>query len=520
MKNSLLQGTLTAGLLTMVLSPIPSSAQDATTGQSPAESRESTGTRATTPTSPDSIAPKERATPQPQDSPSDTATDSSWMAKLDPQMKSVLDEFQTLNPKPFNTLSAEDARKQPSFAEAARKITDRLDKELPEVGRTDDVTIKLSDVELKGRIYQPKGDGPFPVILYVHGGGWVVGSLESYDATPRALCKATNALVISTHYRQAPEHKFPTAHNDVYGAYQWTMQNAGRWNGNGKKIAVVGESAGANMVAAATAMAKHEGAQLPVHQVLIYPVTNTTMDTESYRQYENAKPLDAATMKWFFDQELANPADAKDPKIALLQSESFKGLPPATIITAEIDPLKSEGEALARRFEQDGVQVTYKNFEGVTHEFFGLAHVVDKAQQAVDLVATQLKQSFGRGADQPAAGASAPRTGGTDVGTGIDTGSGTATGGTGAGRPGSERAGTGGSGSGGVATGDARGTGSGTETEAGASGQTSSERAAQDRAASESRTSGTGESTAPDRSGTGTGQSPDRSGETEVEIDR
>jgi acetyl esterase len=399
----------------------------------------------------------------------------------------ILKEHDEMDVKPLHSLSAEDARDQSSLADAVKKVADRHDREIEETGKTENIDIKLSNVDLKGRIYRPDGDGPFPVILYIHGGGWVVGDLDDYDAAARALSKAANALVVSSHYRQAPEHKFPTAHNDVYGAYQWTMENAGRWSGNGKKVAIVGESAGGNMAAAATIMARHEKIQLPVHQVLIYPIASTKMDTESYRQYENAKPLNAATMKWFFDQSLGNPADASDPKIALLEEKDFKGLPPVTIITAEIDPLRSEGEALAKKYEDAGVQVTYRNFEGVTHEFFGMVPALDKAQQAVDFVASQLKQSFGQDAADSRPAADVTR--GRDVGTGIESGSGTATGGTGAG---------------GTSTGEYRGTGSGTAADTGAL-RSDPDRSAtgsqQDRSATErqqDRSSGT------DRSATGT----------------
>ena len=357
------------------------------------------------------------------------ASVTAWTKKLDPQMRAVLDELQVLGGKPLHSLSAEEARSQPAFADALKAIAGRDKAMRPESGETQEVDIKLSTVDLKGRVYRPDGDGPFPVILYVHGGGWVVGSLDSYDATPRALCKATGALVISTHYRQAPEHKFPTSHNDVYGSYQWAMANAGRWGGNGKKVAIVGESAGGNMAAAATVMAREEGKQMPVHQVLIYPIASTTMDTESYQQFKDAKPLDAVTMKWFFDQSLGQPSDATDPKVALLQEKNFQGLPATTIITAEIDPLCSEGEALAQNYEKGGVAVTYKNYKGVTHEFVGTAAVVDKAQEAIDFIAAQLKKSFEMGgASSGQAGTTTPApTGGTDVSTAVDAGTPTAT---------------------------------------------------------------------------------------------
>lgn len=315
-------------------------------------------------------------------------------ATPDPQMKAVLDELGTLGGKPLTELSAADARKQPTPADAVASLIKKKGNDAADYGKIENIEIKLSDVELEARVYRPEGDGPFPVILYIHGGGWVIADLDTYDATPRSLCKETRAVVISTHYRQAPEFKFPTAHNDCFGAYQWVMENAGRWSGNGKKVAIVGESAGGNMAAAVSIMAQAKGIQMPVYQVLVYPVADTKMDTPSYKEYAMAKPLNAAMMKWFMDQTLAKSEDAMNPNIALLQAKSLKGLPATTIITAQIDPLRSEGEALAKKLAADGVPVVYKNYDGVTHEFFGMGAVVDKAAEAMKLATSNLKTAF------------------------------------------------------------------------------------------------------------------------------
>jgi acetyl esterase/lipase len=320
------------------------------------------------------------------------------VAKVDPQMQAVLDELAAMGGKPLAELSAEEARKQPGPADAVKKLMDKQDKKGPEkVFKVEDIDIKLSNGDVSGRVYRPEGDGPFPVILYIHGGGWVIGSLDAYDATPRALSNATNALVISTHYRLAPEHKFPAAHEDTFGAYQWTLENAGRWGGDAKRIAVVGESAGGNLAASVSVMAQSKGMQMPVHQVLVYPVASTSMDTPSYRENALAKPLNAMMMKWFFDHTLSKPEDWKNHQINLLEAKSLAGLPSTTIITAEIDPLRSDGELLAAKLRKDGVPVSYRNYEGVTHEFFGMGAVVDKAREAVGFAAENLKEAFAGG---------------------------------------------------------------------------------------------------------------------------
>ena len=318
-------------------------------------------------------------------------------AKPNAQMQAVLDKLGSLGGKPIESLSAEEARKQPSPADAVMAILKQDNKDAAEpVSVVENFNIELSNGDIKGRVYKPEGDGPFPIILYIHGGGWVIADLDTYDSTPRALANGVRAIVVSVHYRQAPEHKFPAAHNDAYGAYQWLLKNGHRWNGNTKNVAVVGESAGGNLAAAICIMAQAEGIQAPVHQVLIYPIADTKLDTPSYIENATAKPLNAAMMKWFLDKALAKPEDASDSKVALLQAKTLKGLPSATIVTAQIDPLRSEGEALAKKLTADGVEVAYKNYDGVTHEFFGMGAVVDVAKEANAFVFANLKAAFAK----------------------------------------------------------------------------------------------------------------------------
>jgi len=187
------------------------------------------------------------------------------------------------------------------------------------------------------------------------------------------------------------------------------MKNAGRWGGDASRIAVVGESAGGNMAVALSMMAQEKGTQMPIHQVLVYPVADTSMSSESYRQHADAKPLNAAMMRWFFEQTLSKDEDRSNHLINLLAAQTLRGLPPTTVITADIDPLRSEGEALADKFQKDGVPVAHRNFEGVTHEFFGMGAVVDKAREAVDFAAENLKEAFdGKPQQQPEPSASEP----------------------------------------------------------------------------------------------------------------
>jgi len=314
----------------------------------------------------------------------------------DPQMQAVLDAHASLSPKPIESLSPEEARKQPSVADAVAKLMKNQGKKPEEVGAIDNRTVKLESGDVKVRIYSPKGEGAFPVILYIHGGGWVIADLDTYDATPRALCNAANAIVVSTHYRQAPESKFPASHEDVFGVYQWVVANPGKLKIDSSKVAVAGESAGGNMAAAVCMMAKEKGIQMPVHQLLVYPVADMTgTPTPSLTENAQAKPLNAAMLQWFGQHLLAQPDDAKNPRLSLLLAgDELKGLPPATIILAQIDPLRSGGEALAKALQDAGVKVNLKSYDGVTHEFFGMGAVVDKAREALMTSAADLKAAF------------------------------------------------------------------------------------------------------------------------------
>ncbi|MDQ3196353.1 MAG: alpha/beta hydrolase [Pseudomonadota bacterium] len=309
--------------------------------------------------------------------------------KPDAQMQAVLDQLAALGGKPIVSLSAEEARKQPTPADAVKALLQSQGKStapMP-VARVQDGEIPGPAGPIKARIYTPEGAGPFPVIVYYHGGGWVIANLDTYDASPRALANAAKAIVVSSHYRQAPEHKFPAAHEDAFAAYQWVLNNAVAFNGNPNRVSVVGESAGGNLAAAVALMAREAKLPMPVHQVLVYPVANAQIGSESEQQNAEAKPLNTPMLTWFYEKYLPTPADKNSPLIALTEVADLKGLPPATIITAQIDPLRSEGRAYAEKLEQAGVPVDYRNYEGVTHEFFGMGAVVDKAKEAVQQAA-------------------------------------------------------------------------------------------------------------------------------------
>lgn len=215
-----------------------------------------------------------------------------------------------------------------------------------------------------------------------------------YSASAKTLADKVGAIVISVGYRLAPEHKFPTAHNDAYAAYQWAIKNAASIKGDPKKISLVGESAGGNLAIATAMKARDAGIMLPASIVAVYPVAGSDTTTASYVKNANAKPLNKAMMVWFVKKYLNNMAEGKDPRINLIVA-NLKGLPPTTVITDEIDPLQSEGMTLVARLKAAGVTTDTKNYDGVTHEFFGMGTVIPEAKDAEMYTVGQLKKAFG-----------------------------------------------------------------------------------------------------------------------------
>lgn len=319
------------------------------------------------------------------------------MAAPNPQMAAVLDTLKGLGGKPIETLSAPEARKQPTPADAAKKVMAAEGKPTapdPAV-KSVDRTIAGAAGQIPARIYTPaSGSGPFPVVVYYHGGGWVIANKEVYDGGARALSKLANAVVVSVDYRQGPEHKFPAAHDDAFAAYQWALKNAASIGGDPKRVALAGESAGGGLAVATAIMARDQKVQAPVAIVSVYPIAGTDTTTPSYVENANAKPLSRPLMSWFFDKYLNGPQDRSNPRVNLLAAD-LKDLPPTTIINAQIDPLRSDGEMLADKLRSAGVDVQQKTYEGVTHEFFGMGKVVDAAMQAEQMAADALKKGFG-----------------------------------------------------------------------------------------------------------------------------
>lgn len=319
-----------------------------------------------------------------------------WAASIEPQMQAVIEKLASYNAKPIPELTAQQARQNPTPTTAVMDIIKEknIPMPAPQVDTTGQEIPTTGGKTIHARIYTPKsGAGPFPVIVYFHGGGWVIADLDTYDASAKGLAEQVGAVVVSVAYRLAPENKFPAAHEDAFAAYEWVLKNAASLKGDPKKVAVAGESAGGNLAANVSIMARDKQVTLPVHQLLVYPVANNDMMNASYTQYAMAKPLDKLMMEWFVKQALKDKAQSADPRISLVKA-NLKGLPPTTIVAAEIDPLQTEGKLLADKLEAAGVKVDYKLYKGVTHEFFGMALVVPEAKDAQGYASDELKKAF------------------------------------------------------------------------------------------------------------------------------
>jgi acetyl esterase len=307
---------------------------------------------------------------------------------LDPQVQEFLEQLERLGLPPLSSLEPAEAR------ELAAKLRGKPLKPQA-VFRLENRAIPSADWHIPVRIYTPKSTTPLPVLVYFHGGGWVLGDLDAADTICRSLANGAGCVVVSADYRLAPEHKFPAAAEDAFAATRWVAQNAAGIGGDPDRIAVAGDSAGGNLAAAVALMARDRGDPHLAYQLLIYPVTQYGFDTESYRQYERGYGLSKEEMVWFWHHYLPHPADGQNPCASPLLANSLSHLPPALIVTAECDVLRDEAEAYAARLQAAGVPVRLWRYDGMIHNFIGLAPVVDRGKQALAEIAGQLRSDLG-----------------------------------------------------------------------------------------------------------------------------
>ncbi len=244
------------------------------------------------------------------------------------------------------------------------------------------------------RLYTPHGEGPFGALLYLHGGGWIAGSLASHDATCRALCNASGCLVLSLDYRLAPEHPFPAALHDGLAALRWLATHAAEFGGDVTRLAIGGDSAGGNLAAVVAQMARDAGGPALRLQLLVYPVTGSDFDTPSHRAYATGHLLTLDSLRWHRALYLPDGAAGTDPRVAPLCATDLRGLPPALVITAEFDPLCDEGEAYAGRLRAAGVPTELLRYDGMIHAFFSLGHLLGDGRAAMERAGAALRQAL------------------------------------------------------------------------------------------------------------------------------
>jgi acetyl esterase len=313
---------------------------------------------------------------------------------LDPQVASYLARAAALQLRPYSELTAPEARSQSEAQRAATAVEP--------VARVEDIIVSTADGPLTVRLYAPASSEPLPALVFFHGGGWVIGSVDGSDATCRALANRAGCAVISVEYRLAPEHKYPAAADDCYAATQWVVENAAALGIDPARVAVGGVSAGGNLAAVVAQMVRDRGGPALAFQLLVVPVTSYDLSTPSYSENAEGYGLSRASMVWFWNHYLRDAADANDPYAAPLRAASLAGLPPALVQTAEYDPLRDEGAAYAGRLADAGVEVEYTCHAGMVHGFFSMAGILDGGNRALDQAAVALRRALGVRQAEPA----------------------------------------------------------------------------------------------------------------------
>jgi acetyl esterase len=307
---------------------------------------------------------------------------------LDPDARMILDQLDALMP-PIDQVGVAGARAALTALAAAAG-------EREPVHRVENRTVPGRAGDIPIRLYAPAADAPLPVLVFFHGGGWVIGDLETHDTLCRHLANAVGCLVVSVDYRLAPEHPYPAAAEDAYAATRWVAEHAQVIGGDATRIAVGGDSAGGNLTAVVALMARDRGGPRLVFQLLVYPVTDAPSDNASYRENGTGYFLTTAQMRWFFEHYAGTRAKVDDAYLCPLRAKDVRNLPPALVVTAEYDPLRDEGEAYGRRLEQAGVPVRIRRYPGVFHGFFAMGQILARAGEATEEAAAALRSAFAR----------------------------------------------------------------------------------------------------------------------------
>lgn len=314
---------------------------------------------------------------------------------LDKEAKDFLDAVKQANRPDYSTMSPKETRK---FYKETRKA---VMPEPPDISEVDNIAAPGPHGPIPLRYYRPAEVDkrePLPVLVYYHGGGWVFGDLDTHDVVCRTLSNEGRCAVVSVDYRMGPEFKFPVAVDDAYAAVKWVAEEAKSLRIDPQRLAVGGDSAGGNLAAAVTLLARDaEDAPKIAYQLLIYPATDMHMTTESHRKFAEGHLLTRATMDWCQEHYLKSAADRDDWRASPLRAEKLSGLPPAYMLIAGNDPLRDEGEAYAMKLKAAGVPVVLREFEGQVHGFIAMGRIMPQANQALAEMGVALKLAFGQG---------------------------------------------------------------------------------------------------------------------------
>lgn len=309
---------------------------------------------------------------------------------LDPQAKAYLDQMAAMNMPPVSSFEPSVLRQLIAAQVAEEAKTSTVEPVANVVNRT----IPGPAGEIPVRIYTPAGHGPFPILVFFHGGGWVICTLDTHDGQCRSLANGAGCVVVSVDYRLAPEHKFPAAPLDCYAATKWVAEHAAELNGDASRLAVGGDSAGGNLTAVVSQMARDQDGPALVFQLMIYAATDFTAQNASKKENGEGHGLDNSDMDWFTNHYLRSKEDETNPMASPMLAASLSALPPALVITAEYDPLRDEGELYGQRLQAAGVPVTIRRYPGMIHGFFGMAQILDQGKKAVEETCQTLREAF------------------------------------------------------------------------------------------------------------------------------
>lgn len=319
---------------------------------------------------------------------------------IDNSYRSLLEEMAAGGVPPRHSLSVQ----------GSRQILedDLVADDGPTVAATTDLSIPGDGDGIPIRLYRPEGRSPYPVLVYLHGGGWVRGNLDTVDAGCCALANRSGCMVVSVDYRQAPEHPFPAAVKDTYATLEWITQYIDALGGDSDRVGIGGISSGGNLAAVASFMARSSDDITLEYQLLLNPVTDYSFDTESYRRFDRAfwsevcpenaggYPLSQEDMMWYWNHYLKDELDGQHPYASPLRMRDLSGVPEAMVVTCDLDPLRDEGKAYADRLEKAGVSVEYQNYEKVFHSFLSKFTELERADEAINDVAANVQSALRR----------------------------------------------------------------------------------------------------------------------------